>query len=48
MALADYSHHNEDARHIWWQEEGRFEGGSDFDLDRLDFDGPDDYDEDDF
>lgn len=26
MPLEDYAHWNEDARHIWWQEEGRFEG----------------------
>lgn len=23
MSLADYEHLNEDARHVWWQEEGR-------------------------
>lgn len=25
MAREDYSHWNEDADHIWWQEEGRHE-----------------------
>lgn len=25
MALKDYEHHNEDAKWMWWQEEGRFE-----------------------
>ena len=23
MPLADYSHHNEEAARIWWEEEGR-------------------------
>lgn len=26
MALSDYAHHNEEAEHIWWLEEGRFAG----------------------
>lgn len=40
MALADYAHHNEDARAIWWQEEGRFEGGAPdpYDYDDVPFD----------
>lgn len=25
MALKDYEHHNEDARWMWWQEEGKYE-----------------------
>ncbi len=28
MSRADYAHWNEEADHIWWQEEGRF-GGDD-------------------
>ena len=36
MAISDYSHHNEDAKHLWWQEEGQF--ASD----------PHDWDDDDF
>lgn len=24
MSRSDYAHHNEDADHMWWQEEGRF------------------------
>lgn len=24
MSLSDYSHWNEDAQYMWWQEEGRF------------------------
>ena len=27
MPLADYDHYNEDARMVWWQEEGRYDGG---------------------
>lgn len=23
MPLEDYAHHNEEARHIWWEEEGK-------------------------
>lgn len=41
MPLADYAHHNEEAAHIWWQEEGRFESAP---MDHDDFydryDGP--------
>lgn len=26
MSRKDYAHHNEEAYHIWWQEEGKFAG----------------------
>lgn len=26
VPVSDYSHHNEEARQIWWQEEGRYDG----------------------
>jgi len=31
MSIKDYAHWNEDARFVWWQEEGRFENESEFD-----------------
>jgi hypothetical protein len=49
MALSDYAHHNEDAMHMWWGEEGRH-GSEEPDYDPDDFlpqyDDDDEYDED--
>lgn len=36
MSLKDYAHHNEDAAHMWWQEEGRF-GSEEPDYDPNDY-----------
>lgn len=47
MGLADYAHHNEDAMHMWWHEEGKHQPEEpDYDPyeDNLGYD--DDYDED--
>jgi hypothetical protein len=45
MSRADYAHWNEDADHMWWQEEGRHVEEPEYDpddyLDRGDDDGPD-------
>ena len=43
MALSDYSHHNEEASIVWWQEEGRH---PDEPVEREDYDdfGNDNYD----
>lgn len=30
MPLSDYSHWNEEATQVWWNEEGRFESDSSF------------------
>jgi hypothetical protein len=35
VSLKDYAHHNEDADHIWWAEEGRHTDEPEYD--------PDDY-----
>lgn len=47
MALHDYRHWNEDAQHMWWQEEGRF-GNEEAEYDPDDYiddDDDDDYDD---
>lgn len=31
MALADYTHHNEEAERVWWEEEGRWHDEDDID-----------------
>ena len=34
MPISDYSHHNEEAERIWWEEEGRHDPYEDPDPDR--------------